>query len=273
MLHKLAQGWTPAHVRYAMCRPGLDTDALALGSALHVALLEPSRYQDVVHLGPVNPKTGRTYGRDTKAWTEAEDAVGAILLTTDQAAQVAPMIAALQSHPLIVATTSLVTEREVTCIATLDLRQIAQEQHLAWKAEWGEDDRLVVKTRLDMGGGGIIADLKTMTTSRRPGLRGIEWYAVEYGLMHQAALYPRVARACGIEVEHFAVLAIEKEEPYLPFYLRVSQWGADTAMRELLPAMVTAARCYRTDEWPGYPQDVVDLDPPEAWVKQVEAIR
>lgn len=52
-----------------------DTASLKLGRLAHMAVLEPDRFaQQIVSEGPINPKTGKEYGRDTKAWEEWEAA-------------------------------------------------------------------------------------------------------------------------------------------------------------------------------------------------------
>ena len=83
--------YTPQDVRYAMLTDSPDTDALALGSALHAAVLEPDK--PAWDLGPVNPKTGITYGRDAKAWADyTPENPGLPLLTSEQAEKMGPIL-------------------------------------------------------------------------------------------------------------------------------------------------------------------------------------
>lgn len=52
-----------------------DSPALKVGRLAHMAVLEPDRFANQVRdVGPINPKTGAAYGRDTKAWQEWEAA-------------------------------------------------------------------------------------------------------------------------------------------------------------------------------------------------------
>jgi exodeoxyribonuclease VIII len=45
--------------------------AFSIGTLIHMMVLEPSRFAEmVVTQGPINPKTGEQYGRNTKAWAE-----------------------------------------------------------------------------------------------------------------------------------------------------------------------------------------------------------
>ena len=54
-----------------------ETDAMRLGSAVHMLALEPERFdsQYAIVEGPINPSTGNPYGRDAKkfqVWLDQE---------------------------------------------------------------------------------------------------------------------------------------------------------------------------------------------------------
>ena len=262
MLSRLADDrhYTPADVRHALLTERPDSDALALGSALHVAMLEPARYREDVGLGPVNDKTGRTYGRDPQAWQRAEaERPGKILLTTDQAAKVALMAATLRTHEKAAAIFPLSTERELSVVADLDLVALATEYDLPLECD-ERDTKLRVKERLDLlcPDASLVADLKTTTAATEWELRKS---VTDYGYYHQAALYPYLTRVAGLgEVHHFALIVVRSEEPYRAAVLRVTEESQRIGWQELLPAMALAARCYRTGVWPGWPAGVIDVD-------------
>lgn len=49
--------------------------AMQFGTMAHMAVLEPEKFRSLTTTtGPVNEKTGKEYGRDTKSWTEWEAA-------------------------------------------------------------------------------------------------------------------------------------------------------------------------------------------------------
>lgn len=49
----------------------IDKGCFQIGRMVHMMVLEPERFaKQVVDHGPINPKTGSQYGRDTKAWRE-----------------------------------------------------------------------------------------------------------------------------------------------------------------------------------------------------------
>lgn len=48
-----------------------DRPCFQIGRMVHMAVLEPERYAATTRSrGPINPKTGKAYGRDTAAWAE-----------------------------------------------------------------------------------------------------------------------------------------------------------------------------------------------------------
>jgi hypothetical protein len=51
--------------------PREDKPSFQVGRLIHMRVLEPERYaEQVVTCGPINPKTGNPYGRDTKAFAD-----------------------------------------------------------------------------------------------------------------------------------------------------------------------------------------------------------
>ena len=80
---------SPAY--YRNLKDGLFTesipmDAAIFGSALHMALLEPDRFEQVYSVGepPVNEKTGQPFGTGTKKYKEWIAEVGDTTLTAEQ---------------------------------------------------------------------------------------------------------------------------------------------------------------------------------------------
>ena len=55
--------------------PPFDSPAFQVGRLAHMMILEPERFQEqVVTSGPINEKTGKPYGRDTRAFQDWQDA-------------------------------------------------------------------------------------------------------------------------------------------------------------------------------------------------------
>lgn len=185
----------------ARTHPSEQTAALRLGTLVHLAILEPNRYaREVMVGGPVNPKTGKHYGRDTNAfaqWAEAQMADGARQFVSDQeAAQVAAMREAFYGCPLAGQWVEQAT---------------AIEQARCWR---DEPTGLLCKARPDIEAGHIVADVKT---TANPAPEKFAWSAETYGYYGQAAHYVEgVAqlRGCNPSDLVFVLVVIESAWPW-----------------------------------------------------------
>lgn len=267
-LSKLAdwRQYTPQDVRYEMLHPTPGSEAMALGTALHAQLLEPG--SDTVAVAPqVDRRT-----KDGKATWAAflESSAGKTVITADQGQQLEAMRSAVLAHPKAAAILARAEAKEVTIIANLSLRALHDRLGLSM-LEWpaAEDDHLLVKARLDIlcPSAGLVADLKTTKAKT-------EWELQKafnvFGYSHQAALYPEMARAAGYDVEHFAALFVRNCEPYRAGVFRADDLSIAAAWRELLPAMVQMAECYRTEEWPGWEDEIMDISLPDWKMREME---
>ena len=65
-----------------------ETSAMALGTAVHSAILTPDEFQKSYFSGPgpINPKTGKSFGRDTQKFEEwlSENSGGKVFLTESE---------------------------------------------------------------------------------------------------------------------------------------------------------------------------------------------
>jgi hypothetical protein len=220
-----------------------STPSKGLGSAVHLAIWEPERFQDTVEIWADTKTRGK--GFQARA---AELPDGHLLITGDEAAKVAPMVASVTNHPKASQLLRVTEQRELTIV--FELRGTLAEAGLITKAR---PDGLAEKVE-------SIIDLKT-TQSAAP--TDFTWSIKKYGYHHQAAVYRDAARAAGLVVRHHAIIAVENEPPYATAVYRISDTAIETAWLELEPAISTLARCYEDGEWPAYPTHVVEIGLPE----------
>ena len=216
-LSRLAK--SPAHYDV----PQEDTDAMKLGRAVHVALLEPSEFEKryVSFLGR----------RSGKAWDQFEAealAGGRDVLTGPEAAAALSMALEIRSDPAMAG--YLEGETEVSVQATVA--------------------GVLVKARFDLVcANGALVDLKKAKDASR---EGFGRSALNYRLHAQGALYHDVWLAETGEDRPFAFLAVEATKPYC-HALYVMPDDALRAGRELyLGWLETVQRCRASNKWPGY---------------------
>lgn len=257
------RNYTPEDVRYDMLTWSPDSEAMALGTALHALTLDPDTVADTI---AVAPKVDRRTKVGKATWAEFQEAsAGKTVVTSEQSETLIAMSEALRACKPAAAILARSRQRELTIVANLDLREMADAMGQAW--DGGEDGQLLVKCRLDLYCPTLklVADLKT---TREKTEWGLQRAFDRYGYANQAALYPAAARAAGLEADQFAALCVRNEPPYRAGAFRADEESVRAAERQLLPAMIEMARCYRTEEWPGWSDEVQDISLPDYRLKE-----
>ena len=246
---------TPAHYRWEADHPEeVVTPAMREGEAIHTAILEPdsfaNRYDDDA---PINPRTEKPYGTDTKKfeeWAAACEARGVRPLPPGLMEHYEAIGAAVHAHP----------------VAGPLIRSTKHEVSIQWRHG---PTGLLLKGRPDAVGetkdGLILVDLKS-TRSAAPQRFGRDAYT--NGYVWQLATYRMGLQAVTQqEVAQVLVLAIEKQPPYgVALY---EAGPGDLAMGEdqVTDALRQLQLCERYKDWPCYPEGVEDLILP-GWAGQ-----
>jgi len=184
---------------------GQETDAMLLGSAVHMLALEPERFdaQYVVLDGPINPQTGKPYGRDTKkfeAWLDGARAFdNRKVLIREEFAESLAIAKAFQDHPEIMAITASRAEKLF-------------ESEYAMEYETNSD-KVDLKCKIDFvcPSERLIVDLKTTSD---PSPYAWSWSAEDFGYHRQAAIYSDAMQAKYGEPFRFLFGVVRSKEPY-----------------------------------------------------------
>jgi len=177
--------------------PAPDSEALAFGRLVHVVLLEPHRLDEYVDLNPdiIGIKKDGTKAdnpKNTTAWRDAVFAAkrdGLTIIDSAMLAHANALADAIRKHPEAGRLLAAATAHEVSLYA--DHPSCAR-----------------VRARLDLIGPGYIGDIKTCRDAD-PATFG----RVVNGLMYHvsAANYIDTARANGLKVDRYDLIAVEKE--------------------------------------------------------------
>lgn len=184
------------HYRYRLTQPPEETPSLSLGTAVHVAVLEPELFEKAYVLEPLDVAADNVKPRATKAYKEAVAELeqgGRTVLRKETMEQVRAMAAAVHDHVEAAALLKRCPERELTML---------------WNI--GRPCR----GRLDMLGetarGRAVGDLKTTRS-----LKDFSpWAVTRFGYHRQAAWYEEGLRALDRGVDHYYLLAVESDPPY-----------------------------------------------------------
>lgn len=218
--------------------PDADHTAFQLGRATHVLTLEgrEAYTRGFAVGGPINEKTGKIYGRDTKAFAEWAALQGKPVLSPDQAELVEQMAEAVRAHPVA---TKLLAAGEAEAVLRLPYAGLPSQGRIDWV----------------IGGGQAICDLKTCDD-----LTWFESDARRFSYAHQMAFYRALVRTATGLVPEVSLIAVEKHAPYRCGVWRLTDQVLDHAERENLAAMRRLEICQRTDSWPTGYEDARTFD-------------
>ena len=198
--------------------PRPDSEAFAFGRAVHVRITEGKEAfnEQFAIGGPINPRTGSFYGRETKAFQEWALDIGKPILTPSEYEKLEAMAFSVESNPLT---------RIATCAPIVE--------GVARATVCG----VPCQIRVDVAFDNEVLDLKTCRS-----LDTFEQDAETFGYHRQMAFYRLVMERLGCKpFPNFYLIAVEKEPPY-----RAAAWyyTAETWAR-CIPQVVQSLRDYR----------------------------
>lgn len=215
--------------------------ALAFGRALHMAQLEPERFEQTYVVLPDFGDMRSSKNRAVRDEWLAERP-GVETLTEDEYRALHEMIAAILRHP---AASRLVAEGlpEVTLRWRDEVSGLRCKSRADW---WVKSKRLCV-------------DLKSTENA------GQDEFArdVHKRRYHvQDAMYRMGFDACGETISHFALLAVEKSPPYDVVVYTLDEDAVAKGYAAARRDLDRMAECVRTGRWPGRSNEVRELSLP-----------
>lgn len=248
---------SPAHYRARRAAgDARTTEAKARGTATHLAILEPERYDEAIAVVPADAPD-----RPTPAMVNAKDpshssvrrvafwrdfdaaAAGRIVIPAATHDAVRRMSDAVRQHP---------AARELLAVG-------AREVSLLWRdASTGTD----CKARIDWLRPEIAAvDVKT---TRDASPQGFPREAARYGYVIQAAHYELGARAVLRKpFDFWAWIAVEPEPPYAVGVYAADPPQVERAIEIVERAYALHARCRAAGAWPAYSDLIEPISLPE----------
>ena len=220
---------------------------MELGTAVHMAVLEPELFLETYTTAPAVSKTTKA-GKE--AWAEAE-ATGKKLLKSEELDQIDRMHQSLLSHP--------------GARKALKSAGKAEQSIFATDSATG----LEMKCRPDyLTDSGWVIDLKTTTDASA---ESFARSAANFRYHVQAAWYMHVIQtATGERPKGFVFLAVEKSAPYAVQVFKASPELIEAGQQQAAADLQRIAECKQTytenKPWPGYPETATVLNLPP-WVK------
>lgn len=243
---------SPMHYKYDREHPTEATESMLLGTALHMAVLEPDRYADSVIVIPEDAPARPTSRQWTAAkpspaslaamqwWTEFETrAAGKLLLKPEQAAKVEGMAGAVRRHPV---------HDEL-------LRDGTPETSFLWR-----DARLDIacKARFDyLRDDGIALDLKSCVDASPDGfMRSVAQFKYHYQEAHYRNGHEHLRNE---SLRAFVFIAVENTAPYGCAVYVIEPNAIMFALDRVEEASILYAHCQKTGYWRGYSERILPI--------------
>ena len=261
---KTLLGKSPTHFRREVDHPE-DREQkkyFDLGSAVHAYVLGAGQELIAeIRRGPATPKhpfgAGEPYDdfrtKDCQAKRDDAYSRGLVPILAKDIDRVHTMVAALRRHRL-----------------AGDLLHpgsgIPEVSAFARDPESG----VLLRARFDwLRHDGTMVDFKTTSKLANPAAVSRSLYDLGYYL--QAATYDHVARLCGLELTGFEFVMQETSQPYAPSVFHVGPASLELGRLRMRKAIDLYAACVASGEWPGYPDESVEVDVPFWALRELDA--
>jgi hypothetical protein len=245
---------SPAHAKAVQ----VETPALALGRAVHCAVLEPEKFATFYVQRP--DVDGRTKeGKAARAEFEASLSPEHVIISAADAEMIAGIARSLAQS----ATFASLVEGAAFELAAFSptVVEYGHEQ-----SRYAGKSHVIRKAKADLINATCIADLKTCEDAN-----DFQRSIVRYDYHVSAAYYLDVfSEVLGEEIHNFVWIAVEKKPPYgVRFYVASSNM-LKIGRQKCHQALATYAQCEATGIWPCYSDEFVDIDLPSYLTKEIE---
>jgi len=221
---------------YRETHPEEPTPAMKFGTMVHRALLEPERFNQIYVEGP------DVKSKNSKRWKDfVESMPDNEVLKPSEMEEVREIVKSVKSHDLAM---SYLSDglKEVSGYGTLAGRKVRCRA-----------DNILPERK-------IITDFKT-TGDCSP--RKFTAHAYDMGYFIQAPWYLDIySQIFGFKFEKFVFVSVDKTPPYdIQVYVAEMDF-LKRGRADYMLALSILEECEKTDQWPGYPQQVLNLSLP-----------
>jgi exodeoxyribonuclease VIII len=230
-----------AHMRWTMQNPKAPTPAMELGTAVHMALLEPQRFKDTYAACPEDCTRASKVWKDHVAFC---DKSGMTPITYGD------------YHDLLAMCRGVIANPDADAM----LKQAGQCEYVAVWQDPGTG--LACKARLDKYLPGALAlDIKTTRNASRE-VFSRDCYTLGY--WQQIAWYREGFKRASGEDTPFTIIAIENEAPHLCAVYSLGDESLARGVAENHRILKQYAKALESGTFPGYAAGVQEIDIP-AW--------
>lgn len=251
--------FSPLHVWYHRQHPKPPTDAMVRGSAVHVAGLQPDRFDSLYMQGATCEATVKSSGlrckNDATCRKGGQWLCGVHAKSVNAPAEAADKIILSPSDWILCSNVRDALYRD-DAVRELMQAQGDNELSVVWDHPlFG----LRCKSRFDglRPSWGAIFDLKTCQCASKD---AVEHAITDYGYHRQAAFYLDAAKAAGLEgITEFGFIFLEINPPYAVASYRMENIWVEAGREQLKPMLEAYAKAEQSGYWGGYDSQFADI--------------
>lgn len=234
---------TPAHALYKL-QHGEQSEAQALGTAVHCAVLTPQLYSAEI---AISPECDRRTKDGKETYARFLHSVGS------------RTVISLKQQEIVDRVWGAINE----CRTTKALLDRCQQRELSLF----HLDKCATKARLDAYSRGIVIDVKTTRDASRAAFeRSISAYG--YGI--QAAHYRRVMEGVNLAFTDFIFIVVETEPPFGTAVYAMEDEVMDLYDPQVEQALTDWTLCQETQTFRAYPDEIQKVSVPRWLRRQLE---
>ncbi|MDR9060660.1 PD-(D/E)XK nuclease-like domain-containing protein [Burkholderia multivorans] len=227
---------SPAHYREYVTNPPSPTPAMQLGTAFHVALLEPDRLGETFVVAPKFDRRTKEGKAAAEAW-EAENA-GKTPLTADQMAAIEQMVVSVRSHQ---------GAANLLASGMAEMSGFWTDPDTGIQCKCRPDWVVTMEDRPDW-----ITAIVDVKTCRDASADGFARAIATLGYDVQAAFYQDGLKALTGRSVPFYYIAVETEPPFAVAAYKASDEMIEVGRTKYRGALQLLKWCRENDRWPGY---------------------
>lgn len=242
---------SPAHAKHAMENDSLTSKSLEIGTLTHILFLEPDKVNEHFALRPKKPDGTelRANSKEYKDWyneVAEQDKTIVCQKDFDTAHKVAEALSNKDK------------------VQELKRDFVAVEELYTWKSE---NHNVLCKARIDARTSNALIDLKT-TSDASPDKFSRSCFIFNYHI--KLAHYLEGLRMNGIKVDTVYIIAAETTGLFEVVVYEISKEMIDLGTKIRNQLLELYYTCKAFDSWPGYSDDVIELNLPRYAYKREE---
>jgi len=244
---------SPMHYKWSRENQRPDADHFRVGRAFHTLILEPEKAAEYVAIAPerwpTKAECGRTIEEQKAEWTalQGERAI----IKPHEFDTLKAMSQAIVQHPAA----RMVLEGKGKIEASLFWTDPETGVECRCRPDWMRDD-------------GLLVDLKSARDASP------DWFTKDAWNHHyhlQAAMYCEgFKQVTGKDAAGFVFIAVDKDAPHGVSVRHSMPEFLAAGLHEYRRLMAEFSECQKADKWPGYPDTIEPLSPPEWVMKRLE---